>query len=105
MPLAGELQGAHALGEGTEVVVSFIEGDPDQPMICGFLAPPETVEVLQVSAAPVEGQAGAGMLDLLRSGEPLMLLCLLPGGGSFSHCAEALCTCRVLLRSGQSGAA
>ncbi|WP_460118431.1 type VI secretion system Vgr family protein [Pseudomonas sp. S2_C03] len=105
LPLAGELQGAQTLSEGTEVVVSFIEGDPDQPMICGFLPPPETVEVLQVSAVPVEGQAGAGMLELLRSGEPLVLLCLLPGGGSFSHCAEALCTCRVLLRSGQSGAA
>ena len=29
-----------ALGDGVEVVVSFFEGDPDQPMISGVLQPP-----------------------------------------------------------------
>lgn len=105
LPLAGELQGSNAFGEGTEVVVSFIEGDPDQPMICGFLPTPAAVEELGVMPVSLAGPAGEGMLEQLRSGEPLVVLCLMPGGSSFSHCCEVLCTCRALTRSGQSGVA
>jgi type VI secretion system secreted protein VgrG len=46
-----------------------------------------------------------GMLDLLRAGHPLVLLCLLPSGGSFKHCKAAVCTCRALAKVAQSGAA
>jgi type VI secretion system secreted protein VgrG len=37
--LAPELQsaGVGPLSEGAEVVVSFIEGDPDQPLITGVI--------------------------------------------------------------------
>jgi type VI secretion system secreted protein VgrG len=108
LPLAPELEaaGVAQLSEGAEVVVSFIEGDPDQPMISGFLHQPtsfeevETPVSLAIDDCPPEGVQG-----WLRSGEPLMLLCLLPGGGSFNHCAQALCTCRVATRLGRSGAA
>lgn len=105
LPLAGELQGSDAFCEGTEVVVSFIEGDPDQPMICGFLPTPAAVEEVQATAASWVAPVGEGMLELLRSGEPLVMLCLMPGGGSFSHCPETLCTCRALTLSGPSGVA
>lgn len=107
LPLARELQDANAPlpGEGTEVVVSFIEGDPDQPLICGFLPARAQVESAPVAAPIAERAVGAGMLELLRSGEPLVLLCLMPGGGSFNHCAQASCTCRALTRAGSSGAA
>jgi type VI secretion system secreted protein VgrG len=93
------------LSEGVEVVVSFIEGDPDQPLITGFLHVPSPLEEAQ-APRPIEDYPPVeGLLGLLRSGEPLSLLCLLPGGGSFSHCALAVCTCRVATRLGQSGAA
>jgi type VI secretion system secreted protein VgrG len=104
LPLAAELE-EPALTEGTEVVVSFIEGDPDQPLICGFLPTPTTAAEDEVPGPTEDGSPEAGLLELLRTGEPLILLCLLPGGGSFSHCTEALCTCRALSGFGQSGAA
>ena len=46
LPLAAELGDAAVtqLSEGAEVVVSFIEGDPDQPLITGFLHTPTSVE-------------------------------------------------------------
>jgi type VI secretion system secreted protein VgrG len=106
LPLAAELTGTTGslLSEGTEVVVSFVEGDPDQPLISGFLHHPTPVEKAEVPAT--EGVLAVdGLSQWLRSGEPLMLLCLLPGGGSFSHCTQALCTCRAAMRIGQSGAA
>lgn len=108
LPLAPQLQavGSAPLGEGAEVVVSFIEGDPDQPLITGVLHQPVPVEVLDT--AQVKGTAERppeGVEGWLRSGEPLLLLCLLPGGGSFNHCAQAFCTCRAAVRLGQSGAA
>ncbi|QAX83126.1 type VI secretion protein [Pseudomonas sp. DTU12.3] len=93
----------NALAEGVEVVVSFFEGDPDQPMITG---------VLQVAAAPVADQPlplppqtrlDDGLQRLLQSAEPLMLLCLMPGGGSFVHCSQAVCTCRLVTSLEQSG--
>jgi type VI secretion system secreted protein VgrG len=46
-----------------------------------------------------------GMLELVRASHPLVLLCLLPSGGSFKHCKAAVCTCRALAKAAQSGAA
>jgi type VI secretion system secreted protein VgrG len=107
LPLAAELEDPSVwpLSEGTEVVVSFIEGDPDQPLICGFLPTLSTVEDTEVAGPTENSSLEEGLLELLRSGEPLVLLCLLPGGGSFSHCVQALCTCRAATGFGQSGAA
>jgi type VI secretion system secreted protein VgrG len=45
------------------------------------------------------------MLELLRASHPLVLLCLLPSGGSFKHCKAAVCMCRALAKAAQSGAA
>ena len=111
LPLAPELQAARGaqLSEGTEVVVSFIEGDPDQPLITGLLhslKPDEAIEAADVSfQSAVDDCPTEGVEGWLRSGEPLLLLCLLPGGGSYNHCAQTLCTCRAATRLGQSGAA
>ncbi|MGF6130694.1 type VI secretion system secreted protein VgrG [Pseudomonas frederiksbergensis] len=105
LPLAPELKGAAASHwrAGAEVVVSFIEGDPDQPLITGLLQRPPAAEVIEVPS--LESQEADGLLALLQSSEPLVLLCLLPGGGSFSHCREQVCTCRAATLFGQSGAA
>ena len=85
------------LSEGDEVVVSFIEGDPDRPLITGFLHSPTA----QQAQRPVDECASSeGLIQLLRSGQPLLLLCMLPGGGSFNHCAQTLCTCRLTMRLG-----
>ncbi|MEO4013255.1 contractile injection system protein, VgrG/Pvc8 family [Pseudomonas rossensis] len=109
LPLAAELGDAAVtqLSEGAEVVVSFIEGDPDQPLITGFLHVPSSIEEAEEIGPPRTSATDdvGGLLGLLQSSEPLMLLCLLPGGGSFSHCTQALCTCRAAMRFGQSGAA
>jgi type VI secretion system secreted protein VgrG len=108
LPLAPELEGP--LYEGTQVLVSFIEGDPDQPLISGFLPGPASsaepvIPDLQPSSTTNAGPVLDGLLGLLQSSEPLVLLCLLPGGGSFSHCTQSLCTCRAATQLGQSGAA
>lgn len=108
LPLAPQLKtaGRALLNEGTEVVVSFIEGDPDQPLISGILHQPEPVEDAQVpEPAPNDQCPPEALQDWLRTGEPLLMLCLLPGGGSFNHCEQALCACRAAMRLGQSGAA
>jgi type VI secretion system secreted protein VgrG len=109
LPVAAELGAAAVtqLNEGAEVVVSFIEGDPDQPLITGFLHVPSSVEEAEEGGPPRTSATDdvEGLLALLQSSEPLMLLCLLPGGGSFNHCTQALCTCRVAKRFGQSGSA
>ncbi|VVO20826.1 MULTISPECIES: contractile injection system protein, VgrG/Pvc8 family [Pseudomonas] len=108
LPMAPELEaaGVGPLSEGAEVVVSFIEGDPDQPLITGVIQLPACVEEEQATAATITGdRPPAGVQGWLRSGEPLLLLCLLPGGGSFNHCAQALCTCRALTQPGRSGVA
>ncbi|KAA0967737.1 contractile injection system protein, VgrG/Pvc8 family [Pseudomonas sp. ANT_H12B] len=107
LPLAAELRGASdsPLSEGTEVVVSFIEGDPDQPLITGFVHMPEPLEEVETVRTIDDCPSIEGLPQWLRSGEPLLLLCLLPGGGSFSHCTQALCTCRTMMRFGRSGAA
>ncbi|WP_459731020.1 contractile injection system protein, VgrG/Pvc8 family [Pseudomonas sp. MHK4] len=113
LPLAAPLKVASSarLAQGTEVVVSFTEGDPDQPLITGFLhGGPAAVEAVEAQdevavATGVDDCSLDGVPQWLSSGEPLMLLCLLPGGGSFNHCAQALCICRTTTRLGQSGAA
>ncbi|MGE8066399.1 type VI secretion system Vgr family protein [Pseudomonas sp. NPDC089569] len=108
LPLAPELQTANGarLREGTEVVVSYIEGDPDQPLITGVLHLPATAATDDGADLSCADQCSPeGVLDWLNSGEPMLLLCLMPGGGSFKHCAQALCTCRTAVRLGQSGAA
>ncbi|RON58406.1 contractile injection system protein, VgrG/Pvc8 family [Pseudomonas frederiksbergensis] len=105
LPLAADLQGS-AVSQwraGAEVVVSFIEGDPDQPLITGLLQRSPIAEVVEVSP-PVRPEPDA-LLALLQTSEPLVLLCLLPGGGSYSHCRQGVCTCRALMQFGQSGAA
>jgi type VI secretion system secreted protein VgrG len=109
LPLTQELQAAWGgqLSEGTEVVVSFIEGDPDQPLITGLLHAPKPVEaagVVSLAQSAADDCPPDGVQDWLRSGEPLLLLCLLPGGGSFHHCAQTLCTCRAATGLSQSGA-
>jgi type VI secretion system secreted protein VgrG len=110
--LAPELGDAHALplSEGAQVLVSFVEGDPDQPFITGFLPGPPCAQVSALHEPPsvmaANGDATVdGLLRLLQSSEPIVLLCLMPGGGSFSQCAQAFCTCRAATQLGQSGAA
>lgn len=73
-----------ALDEGVEVVVSFLEGDPDQPVIvvC-YRASPDREGYKASSTAG--RSAGAGLARWLMSAEPLLLLCLVPGGGSYNH--------------------
>ncbi|MCW8276428.1 type VI secretion protein [Pseudomonas sp. PCH199] len=108
LPLAPQLHAAIGapLSEGAQVVVSFIEGDPDQPLITGVLHLPQPVEEADTKdATSTDRYPPEAVQDWLRSGEPLLMLCLLPGGGSFNHCEQALCTCRAAMRFGQSGAA
>lgn len=108
LPLAPALADAPlaALGDGVEVVVSFFEGDPDQPMISGVLQP--SIVAAQISDEPPlplpDRLMSEGLQQLLTSGAPLMLLCLIPGGGSFSHCTQAVCSCRLVTELEQSGA-
>ncbi|VVO01272.1 contractile injection system protein, VgrG/Pvc8 family [Pseudomonas fluorescens] len=189
VPVLNELAGetTQGLQAGMEVLVSFAQGDPDQPLIIGFL--PEAafgtanVPGENVAAGPCEEPAllhadldparfvGAGqsiqladglelrfdtgsemhfkvgnstvkldaaglglssaqiilearqresgsvpiacsplllpeqedLLTLVQASHPLMLLCLLPEGGSFTHCKQNVCTCRLLARAGKSG--
>lgn len=98
LPLAPMLAEAPltALAEGVEVVVSFFEGDPDQPMISGVL---QTAVVLEEEQCPPSPPAPTpldeGLRHQLQAAEPLTLLCLIPGGGSYVHCAQSVCTCRL----------
>jgi type VI secretion system secreted protein VgrG len=94
-----------ALADGVEVVVSFLEGDPDQPMVSGVLQPAALAEDAVEDDVPLpQLLVSDGLQQLLQSGEPLLLLCLLPGGGSFNHCAESVCSCRLLTALDQSSA-
>ncbi|MGF6088369.1 type VI secretion system Vgr family protein [Pseudomonas sp. 18173] len=107
LPLAKPLQAEtfSPLREGTELVVSFVEGDPDQPQITGLLHAPATIEVTSTDVPQAACTDDPGVEQWLRSGEPLLVLCQLPGGGSFKHCAQALCTCRLATQLGQSSGA
>jgi len=105
-PTLSELPSA-ALADGVEVVVSFLEGDPDQPMVSGVLqspVPPQDAVEDDTPLALPELLVSDGLQQLLQSGEPLLLLCLMPGGGSFNHCAESVCSCRLLTALDQSSA-
>ncbi|MBC3270571.1 type VI secretion protein [Pseudomonas sp. SWRI81] len=108
LPLAPALEEGPslALADGVEVVVSFLEGDPDQPMISGILQPAlGSPGITDDPPLPLpERLVVDGLHPLLASGEPLLLLCLIPGGGSFRHCAESVCSCRLLTALDQSGA-
>lgn len=108
LPLAPSLTQVSmaALSEGVEVVVSFFEGDPDQPMISGVLQPPSAVaDTDDDLPLPLpDSLVSDGLQQLLTCGEPLLLLCLIPGGGSFNHCAQSVCSCRLVTALEQSGA-
>lgn len=107
LPLAPSLARSSmaALDDGVEVVVSFFEGDPDQPMISGVLQPSLAAVEDDADPPPLpDSLESHGLLQLLMSAEPLLLLCLIPGGGSFSHCAQAVCSCRLVTALEQSGA-
>ncbi|KIK87496.1 contractile injection system protein, VgrG/Pvc8 family [Pseudomonas sp. W15Feb9B] len=93
-----------ALDEGVEVVVSFLEGDPDQPVISGVLQEPALIEDCQEPPVLPDVLPSAGLARWLMSAEPLLLLCLVPGGGSYNHCTAAICSCRLVASLGQGGA-
>jgi type VI secretion system secreted protein VgrG len=107
LPLARQLQAStfSPLREGTELVVSFADGDPDQPQITAVLHVSATVEVTDADTPQPGSTHDEGLEQWLRSGEPLLMLCLLPGGGSFNHCAQPLCTCRLATQLGPSSGA
>jgi type VI secretion system secreted protein VgrG len=85
------------------VLVSFIEGDPDRPLISAFLGEPASAAVAdESSSGETLGQSVVDpvLLSAMQEAEPLVLLCLLPEGGPFSPCAQPLCTCRMLMGRG-----
>ncbi|MCF4997271.1 type VI secretion protein [Pseudomonas syringae] len=107
LPLAPALANTSQamLRDGVEVVVSFFEGDPDQPLISGVLQRGENLHEA-VNEAPIrlpDTLLSEGLPQLLKSAEPLLLLCLIPGGGSFNHCPEAVCSCRLITALDPSG--
>ncbi|WP_434602710.1 type VI secretion protein [Pseudomonas sp. Z4-7] len=112
LPLAPELAACAGdrIREGTEVLVSFIEGDPDRPLICAFLGPPPLIGTqpapASASLSETPGTPGIDdhLLSAVRGGEPLFLLCLLPGGGAFNPCARAVCICRLVTQRGAGAA-
>ncbi|EZP28489.1 contractile injection system protein, VgrG/Pvc8 family [Pseudomonas sp. RIT288] len=106
LPLAAALsdQTLASLREGVEVVVSFHEGDPDQPVISGVLQEPVAIEDCAEALALPDVLPSAGLAQWLKSAEPLLLLCLMPGGGSYNHCAASICSCRLVASLDQGGA-
>lgn len=60
-------------------------------------ATPETNHGTVSFNAPHEQTFSANeqLLALLREGHPLVLLCGLPAGGSFAHCQQQPCNCRL----------
>ncbi|MCW1246677.1 contractile injection system protein, VgrG/Pvc8 family [Pseudomonas sp. SAICEU22] len=110
LPLAPELAASAVEGirEGTEVLVSFIEGDPDRPLISAFLGPTakaatsrDSLSSATLKDTPMPQGVDSPLLSAIQEGEPLILLCLLPGGGRFSPCAQSICTCRMVTGAAQ----
>lgn len=64
--------------------------------------PPLPASVPIIHAQPPESDP-QGLLALVQASHPMVLLCLLPEGGSFTHCKQSVCTCRLLARPGKSG--
>jgi len=106
LPLAPALTATAlaSLHEGVEVVVSFLEGDPDQPVISGVLQEPARVDDREDELTLPDELPGAGFAQWLKSAEPMLLLCLIPGGGSYQHCPAAVCSCRLLAALDRSDA-
>ncbi|TVT82543.1 contractile injection system protein, VgrG/Pvc8 family [Pseudomonas sp. H3(2019)] len=122
LPVSPQLSAESVAGltAGVEVCVSFIEGDPDQPLITGIFrrttlnvdsvlsaetSPPSEVGEAPPAPEDLSPQGRQDLLALVQSSQPLVLLCLIPGGGSLIHCRQAICACRTMTGLGQSGAA
>ena len=74
-------------------------------MISGVLQEPMVIEDCEEVAALPDVLPSAGLAQWLKSAEPLLLLCLMPGGGSYNHCTASICSCRLLASLDQGGAA
>lgn len=84
-PYAGQDMGMHApLHKGTEVLLSFIDGDPDRPVISGAIPNPET-----------PGPVNDGNQTMVR---------LKSGGGNVIHMEDQEGSQRILLHSPTAGA-
>ncbi len=84
-PYAGADMGMHApLHKGTEVLLSFIDGDPDRPVIAGAIPNPET-----------PGPVNDGNQTMVR---------LKSGGGNVIHMEDQEGSQRILLHSPTAGA-
>ncbi|WPL16634.1 type VI secretion system Vgr family protein [Thiorhodovibrio winogradskyi] len=83
-PYAGQDMGMHApLHKGTEVLLAFLEGDPDRPVIAGAIPNPET-------ASPVTS-ANQTMVRLKS------------GGGNVIHMEDEEGSQRILMHSPTAG--
>lgn len=83
-PYAGQDMGMHApLHKGTEVLLSFIDGDPDRPVISGAIPNPET-----------PGPVNDGNQTMVR---------LKSGGGNVIHMEDQEGSQRILMHSPSSG--
>lgn len=83
-PYAGQDMGMHApLHKGTEVLLSFIDGDPDRPVIAGAVPNPET-----------PGPVNDGNQTMVR---------LKSGGGNVIHMEDQEGRQRILLHSPTAG--
>ena len=72
-------------------------------MISGVLQAPLADEEPEQDTPLPEQIITEGLPQWLKSAQPLLLLCLIPGGGSYSHCRESICSCRLVSELDQSG--
>ncbi|MNF32917.1 Phage-related baseplate assembly protein [compost metagenome] len=66
---------------------------------------PAPVKVMTAQSAALTPAAHHDWLAQVRCSQPLVLLCLLPGGGSLRYCRLTICVCRMAAGFGQSGVA